>query len=403
MLAVTSAAVAGGVAAAAPASAATVVTSTVDDTVTRGATHFSYTGSWLTCRGCRSDSTGGSFHYTNRRGATVRLTFVGTRAVLYGLRQRAGGIASVTVDGTAKGTVNLAASSSRIAAIYTTPTLRAGTHTVTLTVTGRTTGRGHTVGVDRAVVTAPARGSTPGQQPPAQQPPAQQPPAQQPPAQQPPTSQPGRGVASLTFDDGQLGQFSNAAPVLRSAGVHGTFYVISDAMGWGGSSMSASQVRQLASEGNEIGSHTRDHGHLTSLSSAQVEAEFADSVAALRAQAGVTATSCAYPYGETNSTVESIAAKYFRTCRGTGPGTNGSGADLLNLRVFYVHTSTSAADVRAAADAANAAGAWIVLVYHGVGSVNSSDDVTTDQLASQVSALKASGIQIRTVTEAASR
>ena len=405
----------GGVIAASPASAATALASTtVDDAVTSGASHFSYTGAWSVCTGCRSDATGNAFHYSNRRGATVRLTFTGVRATIYGLRQHAGGIATVTLDGRSKGTVNLASSRTGLVAVYTTPTLKRGPHTLTLTVTSRSTGRGHTVGIDRAVVTdvAPTQPKPPAPQPPAPQPPAQQPqppapqpPAPQPPAPQPPAPQPpsqvsGSGVASLSFDDGQLGQFENAAPVLRSAGFHGTYYIVTDAMGWGGSSMSAAQVRQLAGEGNEIGSHTKDHAHLTSLSSDQVDAEFATSVSALRSQAGVTPTTCAYPYGDVNASVEAIAAKYFAACRGTGSGTNGSGTDAFNLRVFYVHTSTTAADVRAAADAAKAAGAWIVFVYHGVGSVQSADDVTASQFAGQVDAIKASGIAVRTVAQA---
>ena len=396
-----------GVLAAPSASAASTVSTTVDDAVSRGASHFSYTGAWSVCTGCRSDATGGSFHYTNRRGATVRLTFTGVRAVVYGLRQPAGGIATVTLDGKSKGTVNLRSPRSGLAALYSTPTLKRGVHTLTLTVTSRSTGRGHTVGVDRAVVSdvAPSAPKPPAPQPPAPQPPAQQPqpPAPQPPqppAPQPPSQSPGKGMASLTFDDGQLGQFQNAAPVLSSAGLHGTYYIVSDAMGWGGSSMSAAQVRQLADQGNEIGSHTKDHAHLTSLSSAQVDAEFSQSVAAIRSQVGVTPTTCAYPYGDVNATVESIAAKYFAACRGTDAGTNSSNSDALDLRVFYVHTSTTAADVRAAADAAKAAGTWIVFVYHGVGSVGSADDVTAAAFASQVDAVKASGITVRTVAQA---
>jgi len=411
--AVASVAVVGGVLAIPSASAAATVSTTVDDAVTKGANHFAYTGSWSVCRGCRADAVGRSFHYTNRRGASVKITFSGVGAVVYGLKQPAGGIVAVTLDGRSRGSVNFAASKSGLGVVYSTPSLRRGTHTLTLTVTAKSTGRGHTVGVDKVVVSdlAPVT-KPPAQQPPAQQPPAQQPPAQQPPGDpqvnQPPVQQPpaqlppakGSGIASLSFDDGQLGQFQNAAPALASAGVHGTFYVVSDAMGWGPPSMNAAQVKQLAAGGNEIGDHTRDHSHLPGLTNAQIEAEFADSVAALRNQVGVTPTTCAYPYGDVNSTVEAIAAKYFSACRGTGGGTNGSGGDSFNLRVFYIQDTTTAADVRAAADAAKAAGTWIIYVWHGVGSGPGSENVTTAQFVDQLAAVKASGIAIRTVSEA---
>jgi peptidoglycan/xylan/chitin deacetylase (PgdA/CDA1 family) len=379
--------IAGGVAFSAPASAATA-RSTLDDTTVKGKNHFSYTGSWRDCRHCRSDSYGGSFRYTSRKGDTVRLTFTGTSAVLYGLKQGAGGIAAVSLDGRSRGSVNFASSRSGIVAVYATPVLRQGVHTVTLTVTGRTTGRGHTIGIDKAVISMVAK------------PVAPRPPTQQPPTQQPPAQHSSGGIASFTFDDGQLGQFQNAEPLLRAAGVHGTFYVISDGMGWGGAQMSAAQVRQLAANGEEIGSHTRDHAHLTSLTSAQIDAEFADAQAAFRSKAGLTPTTCAYPYGDANSTVEQIAAKYFTACRGTGSGTNGSGADTYNLRVFYVHSSTTAADVRAAVDAAKASGSWIILVHHGIGTGGTADDITTAQFSSEVNAVKASGISVQTVSQA---
>ena len=405
LLTATAAVLAGTVAGSAPATAATTTTTTNDDAVTRGTAHFAYTGAWRVCSGCRSDATGRSYHYSSTRGAAATLTFIGSRVTLYALRTPGGGIAAVLLDGRPVGTVNLTARRAGVAAVWTSPVLRQGAHSVSLVVTGRSTGRGRMVTIDRAVVTVPApRPAPPAPQPPAPQPPpaagsTAPPPPPAPPA--PPPVSSGRGVASVTFDDGQLGQYQNAAPVLHARGMHGTFYLISDALGWGGSSMSAAQASSLAAAGDELGDHTRDHSHLTSLSSAAVEAEFSDSVTAIKDRTGVKPTACAYPYGDVNATVESIAAKYFSTCRGTSSGQNGSGADRMNLTVLYVHTSTSPADVQAAANAAIASGSWVILVYHGVGAIGSADDVTPEQFAGQMDALKASGIAVRTVSEAA--
>jgi peptidoglycan/xylan/chitin deacetylase (PgdA/CDA1 family) len=389
--------------------AAHTVSTAVDDAVTTGVSRFAYTGAWRVCAGCRPDASGRAFHYTGTRGATLRLTFTGTGAVLYGLKQRAGGIAAVTLDGRPAGSVNLASTKPAITAVYVSPAVRQGVHVLTLTVTGRSTGRGRTIGIDRAVVTSLAASPAPAPAPPVPAPPAPAPappvPAPPAPAPAPPAPVPvpaSGGVASLTFDDGQTGQFTHAAPVLAAAGLHGTFYIISDALDWGSLNMTAAQVAQLAAEGHEIGDHTRDHADLASLSAGQIDAEFADSVAALKARAGVTPATCAYPYGSASSTVESIAAKYFTACRGTTGGTNSGGANRYALRVFYVHSSTSAADVRAAADAARAAGAWVIFVYHGVGTGGTADDVSTAQFSDQVAAVKASGIAVQTVAQAMS-
>jgi peptidoglycan/xylan/chitin deacetylase (PgdA/CDA1 family) len=369
----------------APAQAAAGST-TVDDATLTGSAHFGYRGGWSVARDAAA--TAGAFRYTGRTGAGVTLTFSGTRASLFGYRQPAGGIATVTVDGRAVTRINLAATTRSLTAIYTTATLRAGTHTVTLTVTGRTTGRGHTLSVDRAVVYA--GGANPA------------PPGTPPPSGSGGGSGGGSGIASLTFDDGRISQYTQARPILQAAGLHGTFYVISEGLDWGTSStMGPAEVKALLAGGNEIGSHTRDHANLTGLSSSAVAAEFADAQAAIRARIGVTPTTCAYPYGATDAAIEAIAARYFTTCRGTDGGTNAA-ADLgrYDLAVFYVHTSTTAADVRAAADQARAAGRWIVFVYHGVGDVQIDDDVTTSSFQAQIDAIRESGIPVRTVSQA---
>ena len=209
------------------------------------------------------------------------------------------------------------------------------------------------------------------------------------------------GMASFSFDDGLEGQYLHARPVLRAARVNGTFYLISDALGWGETNLSPAQAKTLVAEGDEIGNHTRDHADLASLPADEVDAEFAQAQAAIKAQVGVTPTTCAYPYGSSNETVRAIAAKYLRGCRGTAAGTlTRSTLQPFDLLTFYVHSDTTAADVRAAAAAAVAGKTWVIFVYHGVGEVRSSEDVTTEALAAQVQAVKATGIDVRTVAKA---
>lgn len=209
------------------------------------------------------------------------------------------------------------------------------------------------------------------------------------------------GAVSFTFDDGKIGQYRNARPALNAAHMRGTYYIISDGLGWGTkTNMSPTEARQLVKEGNEIGNHTRDHSDLAGMSDSEVRAEFADSQAVIRAKVGVTPTTCAYPYGSSNASVRAIAAKYLKVCRGTSAGTNKAGSlARYDLVVKYVHTDTSAADVRAAANAARRAHVWLILVYHGVGTVGSEDDVTAAQFRSHVQAVKASGIAVRTVAQ----
>jgi peptidoglycan/xylan/chitin deacetylase (PgdA/CDA1 family) len=209
-------------------------------------------------------------------------------------------------------------------------------------------------------------------------------------------------VATLTFDDGLINQWTYARPVLRAAHVNGTFYIISDALGWGTkTNMSPAMVKQLYREGDDIGNHTRDHSDLATLSSTDVWNEFSQSQAAIRAQTGITPHTCAYPYGSSDGTVQTIAHHYFQVCRGTSSGTNTIGhlASPYDLTVLYMQTDTTASDVRAAANAAKASHKWLILVYHGVGTVGSADDVTGSAFRGHVAALKASGIRIATMSQ----
>jgi len=208
-------------------------------------------------------------------------------------------------------------------------------------------------------------------------------------------------TVSFTFDDGRANQLTNAVPALDAAGMKGTFFIISDALTWGSSYLTAAQVKALADDGQEVGNHTKTHADLTTLSASGVRTEFTKSQAKLTAAAGgVAPRTCAYPHGSANSTVESVAAEFFRGCRSTDGGTNKPSTDRYRLRTFYVHTSTSAAQIRAAVDKAAADKVWLILCYHGVGKINSSDDVSADTFAAHVKAVKASGVKVRTASQA---
>src|SRR6476646_8795529 len=219
-------AVAGGVATSAPASAAVADQTTTVDDATTGNPGFAYTGEWVDCGGCNSGASNNSFRYSATRGSTAVLTFTGTRAEIVGFREPQGGIAAISVDGGAPVDADFYQAKRSLGRIFQTALLPARKHTVRLTVTGRSSRGSQAINIDGAVIT---QGKTVPQ-----------------------------GLVSFSFDDGQVGHFVNARPALEAAGMRGTFYIISDALGYGPPSMDAAQVRQLAAKGHEIGNHTRD-------------------------------------------------------------------------------------------------------------------------------------------------
>jgi peptidoglycan/xylan/chitin deacetylase (PgdA/CDA1 family) len=68
------------------------------------------------------------------------------------------------------------------------------------------------------------------------------------------------GALSMTFDDGGAGHATVTVPALKAKGVRGTFFICP---GWIGDGKHCSwdQVRAIAADGNEIGSHSMNHGY----------------------------------------------------------------------------------------------------------------------------------------------
>ena len=211
-----------------------------------------------------------------------------------------------------------------------------------------------------------------------------------------------QGIASISFDDGTIGQYTHARPVLRETNVPATYYLVSDALGWGSVTISPDQARELHAEGNEIGNHTKDHKDLADLTAAQVAAQFADSQDAIGAQVGVRPTTCAYPHGSSNAAVRAEAENHFKGCRSTQGGLNERGGLVrYDLYSYYVLQDTTAAEVREAAERARASNSWIVFVYHDVEpDPKEPDDVTPERFAAHVDAITSTGISVQTVESA---
>jgi peptidoglycan/xylan/chitin deacetylase (PgdA/CDA1 family) len=113
-------------------------------------------------------------------------------------------------------------------------------------------------------------------------------------------------TVSLTFDDGIKDQFTNARPLLRAHGMHGTFYIISGQSNLSGY-MSQADISALAADGDEIGGHTVDHPDLTTLSADDVKREICNDRVTLL-NWGFPVKNFAYPFGSANASVEQAAA-----------------------------------------------------------------------------------------------
>ncbi|GAA5159939.1 MULTISPECIES: polysaccharide deacetylase family protein [Amycolatopsis] len=113
------------------------------------------------------------------------------------------------------------------------------------------------------------------------------------------------GYVGLTFDDGPSGNTPALLNALRQNGLRATMFNEGQY-----AAAYPAQVAAQVSAGMWVGNHTYTHPHLTQLSQAQVDSEISRTQQAIANAGGGTPRLFRPPYGETNSTVQSVAARY---------------------------------------------------------------------------------------------
>ncbi|MDD5675302.1 MAG: polysaccharide deacetylase family protein [Chitinivibrionales bacterium] len=122
----------------------------------------------------------------------------------------------------------------------------------------------------------------------------------------------GRGATvALTFDDAFESVFTLAAPVLRHNNQTATIFAVAGFLGrrstWdvyaARTHCSAAQLRQLAADGFEIGSHSLTHPDLRRLDDRELAREIGDSKKLLEDSIGAPVTAFSFPFGSWNARV----------------------------------------------------------------------------------------------------
>ena len=100
----------------------------------------------------------------------------------------------------------------------------------------------------------------------------------------------------VTFDDGNLSDFTVGLPALLDAGRSGRFFVLAGRIGADGY-LSADQIRQIHAAGSTIGCHGHDHVDWRKLDAAGFRKELHDARRKIEDVLGAPVTEAAIPFG----------------------------------------------------------------------------------------------------------
>jgi peptidoglycan/xylan/chitin deacetylase (PgdA/CDA1 family) len=211
------------------------------------------------------------------------------------------------------------------------------------------------------------------------------------------------GAVTLRFDDGWLSQYQNAVPKLVSAGVKGTFFIVSQQMSDQGYTgfMSIANVRELFGKGFEIGAHTRTHPFLTTLDATAQQDEILGSRNDMLSWGGVgSVTSFAYPYGDYNTTTLGIVKNAgFSDAAATLTGNVTPTSDKYQLQNEEPLIDTSLSQVESWIDNAIANKQWLILTFHQINNDGTQYSITPQTFNSIVDYIVSKHIKVITVGE----
>ncbi|MDJ0315373.1 polysaccharide deacetylase family protein [Arthrobacter sp. H35-D1] len=186
-------------------------------------------------------------------------------------------------------------------------------------------------------------------------------------------------TVTLSFDDGNADQM-NAASIMKTNGLQGTFYVTSGFTNHPGY-MTLADLQTLAADGNEIGGHTVTHPDLATLADDEAARQVCNDRVNL-SNWGFRVTNFAYPFASLTSSTKTIVENCgYNSARGLGDissrfGCNGCAlAETIPPAEPYeikapdqVDNTWTLADLKkTVTQAEQNGGGWVELTFHHIG------------------------------------
>ncbi|MBI2024180.1 polysaccharide deacetylase family protein [Candidatus Giovannonibacteria bacterium] len=210
------------------------------------------------------------------------------------------------------------------------------------------------------------------------------------------------GAVSLTFDHAYVSQYQNAVPKLNNSGFKGTFFVITREVADTGfpAIISRAQIKELFNMGHEIGSHTRTHADLPTLTAAEQKEEIEGARQDLLALNIGPIPSFAYPFGDYDSTTLQIVKNSgYSNARTTIVRNANPTSDPFQLPAFSVQVTTPISQVKSMIDNAIANKQWLILTFHQIDNGGEKYSITPANFNQIIDYLAAKNVPVVTVAE----
>jgi peptidoglycan/xylan/chitin deacetylase (PgdA/CDA1 family) len=210
-----------------------------------------------------------------------------------------------------------------------------------------------------------------------------------------------QGMVSLDFDDGTISTFTNGIPILNTAGLKSTQYIITSYVNTDPTNyVTSTDVLQMQSQGHDIENHTQTHPDLQTLTPAQITQEIGGARTDLLNMGVATVSAFAYPFGEySDSAVTVLQQLGFAGARSTDRGFNDKATNKYLLKDYSLENTDSLAFMKSLIDDAVRTKTWVILTFHIIDTSGTQFSQTPTTLQAVVDYLKQNNVPVVTVSQ----
>jgi peptidoglycan/xylan/chitin deacetylase (PgdA/CDA1 family) len=210
---------------------------------------------------------------------------------------------------------------------------------------------------------------------------------------------------SFTFDDFPQSAGYVGGAILKTHGVRGTYYVSLGLINCelpSGRAFSEPDLRQVVSEGHELGCHTFAHCHAWETKPRVFEESVVQNRRTLgELLPGASFRSLSYPIAMPRPQTKQRSAKYYPCCRGGDEKINVGPTDANSLSAFFLEKNREKPDtLKRLIDENSRKQGWLIFATHDIGTDPSPFGCTPEFFENVVSYAAASGAKVLPVGEA---